>query len=44
MPSLNHLMQHAQTGEVAEYSEIRETISPDVLALILSFIKDQTLN
>lgn len=39
MPSLNHLMQHATTGEVAEYGEIRETISPEVLELILEFIK-----
>lgn len=43
MPSLNHLMQHAQTGEVAEYNEIRETISPEVLEIILSFIRKQPL-
>lgn len=41
MPSLNHMMQHAVTGEVAEYNEIRETISPDVLQLILNFIRKQ---
>ncbi|MDE6160419.1 MAG: alpha/beta hydrolase [Muribaculaceae bacterium] len=39
MPSLNHLMQHADTGEVAEYGEIHETISPDVLELIIEFIR-----
>lgn len=39
MPSLNHLMQHAQTGDMAEYNEIRETISPEVLEIILEFIK-----
>lgn len=39
MPSLNHLMQHAVTGELDEYNEIRETISPDVLRLTLDFIK-----
>lgn len=38
MPSLNHLMQHATTGEVSEYGEIRETISPEVLKMILDFI------
>lgn len=38
LPSLNHLLQHATTGEVTEYPEIRETISPEVLTLILSFI------
>ena len=39
MPSLNHLMQHAVTGELDEYNEIRETISLDVLRLALDFIK-----
>lgn len=38
MPSLNHLMQRATTGEVSEYGEIRETISPEVLDMILEFI------
>lgn len=36
---LNHLLQHATTGEVSEYAEIRETISPEVLQLLLDFIK-----
>lgn len=40
MPGLNHLMQHATTGDVAEYAEIRETISPDVLDAIVEFIND----
>lgn len=38
MPGLNHLMQHAVTGEVTEYGEIRETMSPEVLAAIVRFI------
>ncbi len=38
-PGLNHLMQHASTGEIAEYGEIKETISPEVLQDIVSFIK-----
>lgn len=41
MPSLNHMMQHAQTGDMAEYNEIRETISPEVLEIILEFIRNQ---
>lgn len=41
MPSLNHMMQHAQTGEVSEYDESHETISPEVLEIILEFIKNQ---
>lgn len=38
LPGLNHLFQHAVTGEIAEYDNIRETISPEVLTLISSFI------
>lgn len=38
-PELNHLMQHSKTGKVNEYSEIEETISPEVLEDIVSFIK-----
>lgn len=40
MPGLNHLLQHAATGEVSEYDEIRETISPEVLDAIKLFIKN----
>mgnify|MGYP000838538462 CR=1 FL=1 len=42
MADLNHLLQHAVTGEITEYDEIRETISPDVLEAIVQFIKKQT--
>lgn len=38
-PGLNHLFQHAATGDVSEYSSIEETISPEVLQDISSFIK-----
>ena len=31
-PGLNHLFQHCQTGQPAEYTNIEETISEDVLA------------
>lgn len=41
IPELNHLMQHAVTGEMTEYDGIRETISPDVLDIIVQFIKKQ---
>lgn len=41
MTSLNHMMQHALTGDVSEYDEIRETISPEVLEVMLDFIKRQ---
>lgn len=38
IPGLNHLLQHAVTGEVDEYSRIRETIAPEVLEAIVCFI------
>lgn len=38
-PYANHLMQHSLTGEVEEYQTIDETISPEVLSAIRSFIK-----
>ena len=36
---LNHLFQHCTAGTVAEYREIEETISPDVLETIVDWIK-----
>ena len=36
--SLNHLMQHAETGAIAEYGTIEETIAEDVLNEMLLFI------
>lgn len=41
MPGLNHLLQHAVTGEVSEYGTIRETISPEVLDAIVRFVGRQ---
>lgn len=41
MEGLNHLMQHAGTGEISEYGEITETISPEVLDIITTFILKQ---
>ena len=42
LPGLNHLFQHAKTGDVSEYAEIEETISPDVLEAISQWILEQT--
>ncbi len=36
---LNHLFQHCQTGSVLEYGQIEETISPQILETISSWIK-----
>lgn len=38
MEGLNHLFQHCQTGSVVEYQQIEETISPEVLTLIVEWI------
>ncbi len=38
-PNLNHLFQHCSTGLPTEYSDIEETISPEVLNDIVSWIK-----
>ncbi len=37
-PGLNHLFQHCKTGGVSEYGQIEETISPEVLDLMASWI------
>jgi len=39
MPELNHLFQHCKTGLPAEYGKIEETMSPEVLEIIASWIK-----
>lgn len=36
---LNHLFQHCTTGSVSEYGKIEETISPEVLSDIATWIK-----
>ena len=38
LPDLNHLFQHCETGSPTEYVEIEETISPEVLQMILEFV------
>jgi pimeloyl-ACP methyl ester carboxylesterase len=40
IPNANHLFQTSKTGKITEYSEIEETISPDVLSLIANWIID----
>jgi uncharacterized protein len=39
MEGLNHLFQHCATGETDEYGEIEETISPEVIAEMVSWVK-----
>ena len=38
LPNLNHLIQHCETGSPTEYFEIEETISPEVLEMIVGFV------
>ena len=40
MPDLNHLFQHCETGSPNEYFTIDETISPEVLEMIVGFVKN----
>ena len=39
MEGLNHLFQHCSTGETDEYGEIEETISPEVISEMVSWVK-----
>ena len=39
--SLNHLFQHCKTGSHTEYSEIEETMSPEVLDVMIDWIRQQ---
>jgi fermentation-respiration switch protein FrsA (DUF1100 family) len=41
-PKLNHLFQTSQTGSPGEYQKIEETISPQVLETISSWILKHT--
>jgi pimeloyl-ACP methyl ester carboxylesterase len=40
LENLNHLFQHCKTGAVAEYGQIEETISPEVLEIIDGWIQE----
>ena len=39
--SLNHMLQHAETGNVSEYGKIEETIAEEVLRQMRQFILGQ---
>ena len=41
-PNLNHLFQECKTGLPIEYGEIQQTMSPQVLNEIVSWIKNET--
>lgn len=43
-PGLNHLFQHSDTGSPAEYGTIEETMSPEALEDIATWINKKTKN
>ena len=36
---VNHLFQHCNTGDTSEYKDIEETIAPEVLEIIITWLK-----
>ena len=38
---VNHLFQHCSTGNIVEYQQIEETIAPEVLEIIYSWINNE---
>ena len=40
LPDLNHLFQHCEKGIPDEYVTIDETISPEVLGIVVEFVKE----
>lgn len=41
-PGLNHLFQHAKTGGLEEYTDIEETLAPEVLSEVSTWILART--
>ena len=41
LPGLNHLMQECETGTVKEYGEIEQTMSPQVLEMIVRWLSER---
>lgn len=39
MDGLNHLFQHCNTGDLAEYKDIEETFAPEALAIIIAWLR-----
>ena len=40
-PNLNHLFQTSQIGSPSEYAKIEETFSPEVLEIMLNWLKEK---
>jgi len=39
LDGLNHMFQHCNTGDPAEYKDIEETFAPEALAIIIAWLK-----
>ena len=39
-PTLNHLFQHSDTGQISEYGKIEETFAPEALTMISEWINN----
>lgn len=42
LPGLNHLFQHAKTGQVEEYGKIEETLAPELLQEVSAWLSAHT--
>jgi uncharacterized protein len=42
LPRLNHLFQTAKTGTLGEYGQLEETIAPQVLEIVATWLKEKT--
>jgi pimeloyl-ACP methyl ester carboxylesterase len=38
LPGLNHMFQHAETGSPTEFAQIEETVAPEVVSLMQSWV------
>lgn len=41
LPGLNHLFQHTETGRPSEYATIEETLAPELLELVTSWLLER---
>jgi hypothetical protein len=41
IPSVNHMLQTAQTGAETEYAQIDETVAPVILQRVAAFVQKQ---
>ncbi|MGN6394343.1 MAG: alpha/beta hydrolase family protein [Mucilaginibacter sp.] len=42
LPGLNHLLQTAKTGDVSEYEQLSESVSPEAMKIIADWVKIHT--